>query len=389
VASNVGAELNALRARQGSTSTGAAAASSVQQQNLNDVIGKLQTVLDTHRDPSLSVLAPAQAPGSASGAPRWLIILLAALAGLALGSVAALAIEYFNRRIRDARDVQAVFPEPILAGIPKVGARRTRLRRGRRALSPLDMPPQAFEQMRLLRTQLLAPAYGRVIMVTSADAGDGKTSVAAALAGAFSEGGRDVILLDADVLKPDAATVFGLPGANQDAEPADATTSLADLLVHVPGLPHVEVLRSPPGDMASLEMLISRLPELIDEATQLADRVIVDTPPVVEVSDSLRIAPECDSVVVVVRPRHTDRSRLALARDKLLRTGANVVGTVLVGESVVKLADTYYSYGYGYAPQQGKDEPAAEKSGASRRRAGEAVPNGAAPQPRVLHPDRP
>jgi Mrp family chromosome partitioning ATPase len=96
--------------------------------------------------------------------------------------------------------------------------------------------------------------------------------------------------------------------------------------------------------MADLESLIVRLPALLDEAAELADWVVLDTAPVGEVSYSLRIAPEADAVVVVVRPRHTDRSRLMLARDRLLRAHANLVGTVLVGQTVGKLSSTYYGY---------------------------------------------
>ncbi len=335
VQANVARNLAALQAR-----AVAPGVSSAERQALSSDIDDLQSIQAKGRDPSLSIFSRAQIPGSPTGAPTWLVLLLAALAGLVLGCVAALAIEYFSRRIRDVHDVRAIFPEPVLAGIPKV-------KRARGALAPVDLPPQAFEQLRTLRAQLLAPHYGRVVMVTSADAGDGKTTIATSLASAFAEGSGDVILLDIDVIKPDAGGVLGLEDPSAVRDSLDGDIKLEDLLVAVPGHPRLRVLRAPRGDMLSLDSLITRLPDLLEQALGLADRVILDTPPVGEVAHSLRAAAECDTVVVVVRPRHTDRSRLALARDQLLRTGANVAGTVLVGESVGKLAGTYYGYGYG------------------------------------------
>jgi Mrp family chromosome partitioning ATPase len=357
VQANVARELRVLRARL--PPQPANAPSTLQQQTLAARINQLQSVRDAGGDPSLSVLAAAQLPSSPTGAPKWLIVLLAGLAGVALGCVAALAIEYFSRRVRDANDVRSVFPAPILAGIPKV-------RRARGPLSPLTLPPQAFEQLRLLRAQLVGNESRRVIMVTSADAGDGKTTVAAGLACALGEGNQDVILFDLDVIKPDAAQVLlasaldnGRPeviqGQSAQRKPRAkgqarvrgrprANAPLSDLLVPVAGVPRLKVLPAPQGDMADLESLIVRLPALLDEAAELADWVVLDTAPVGEVSYSLRIAPEADAVVVVVRPRHTDRSRLMLARDRLLRAHANLVGTVLVGQSVGKLSSTYYGY---------------------------------------------
>jgi Mrp family chromosome partitioning ATPase len=350
VQANVAGELSGLQSREQSSAT-----TSAEKQDLSTRIGNLQAIRGNGRDPSLSIFAQAQVPGSPSGAPTWLILLLACVAGVALGCVAALAIEYFSRRIRDAEDVRAIFPEPILAGIPKV-------KRARGALSPTDLPPQAFEQLRTLRAQLLAPHYGRVTMVTSADAGDGKTTVATSLACAFGEGSADVILFDIDVIKPDAGTILGLPEPTYDVSSLDGKTPLEDLLVPVPALPRLKVLRAPRGDMLTLDAVITRLPDLLEQALHLADRVILDTPPVGEVAHSLRAAAECDSVLIVVRPRHTDRSRLALVRDQLLRSGAHVAGAVLIGESVGKLAGTYYGYGYAAgAPDHPTEETADER----------------------------
>jgi tyrosine-protein kinase len=114
----------------------------------------------------------------------------------------------------------------------------------------------------------------------------------------------------------------------------------------IPGLSHVRVIPAPKGDLATYEAFIRRLPEVLEQARREASYVILDTAPVGEVSETLRIAQMCDQVVIVVRPRHTERRRIVVARDLLERAGAPTVGMVIVGEE----AGGGGYYGYGYSP---------------------------------------
>ena len=86
------------------------------------------------------------------------------------------------------------------------------------------------------------------------------------------------------------------------------------------------------ASIAVLERLIGQFPELLREARGLAKWVILDTPPLGEVSDGLRFAPECDGIVLVARARHTDRSRLILAYNQLAHVGARLLGMVINDE---------------------------------------------------------
>jgi Mrp family chromosome partitioning ATPase len=189
-------------------------------------------------------------------------------------------------------------------------------------------------------------------MVTSADVGDGKTTTAAALAAAFAEGDEDVVLLDFDVRRSGIAGVFGLPRPGDELPQIDDDTALSEMLIPAPGFPHLKVLPAPIGDAMTLELLMRQLPMLLKHSQRLARFVIVDTAPLGAASDALRIAKVCDDVVLVVRPRHTDRSLLVLARDLLARAGATPVGMVIVGQSPANLSGKYL--GYGYAPTNDK-----------------------------------
>lgn len=110
-------------------------------------------------------------------------------------------------------------------------------------------------------------------------------------------------------------------------------------------LPGVRVLPATHSDADEFPALLARLPRLLDEAEAQADHIVIDAAPVGFASETLQVARVCDQVVVAVRPGHTDRHRLARARDLLARAGANVVGLVAT-QSAAK-ADAY-GYGYGY-----------------------------------------
>jgi Mrp family chromosome partitioning ATPase len=316
-------------------------ATSPELQTLATQLGELQAAQDTGGDPTLSVSQPAQS-GRATGAPKWLILLIAALAGFALGCIAALALEYFSSRVHDPSEVTSLLSAPILAVLPKVRAGQNG------NLSPKSLPPPVFEQIRMLKAQIGRHPKGsaKVIMITSADAGDGKTTVAAALAAACTEGEQDVILLDLDLRAPAVGRLLALDNASGDGTPTDWKAGLDELLSPVPGLPRLRALATQPGGFSSFDTLMERLPVLLAEARLQADWVIVDTPPIGEVSDAVGIAGECDEVLVVVRPGHTERSRLIVARDVFARIDVIPAGTVLVGQRQKTMSGRYYGYGY-------------------------------------------
>jgi Mrp family chromosome partitioning ATPase len=267
-------------------------------------------------------------------------LLLALVGGFVLGSVLAIGLEAFTRPVRDRAELTALFPVPVLATIPRIAGRRG-------SVPPWDFSPVAFEQVRLLRVQLSLSAITPVIMVTSAGAGDGKTTIAAALAAAFAEADEDVILMDLDLRKPDLSALLEVDIPRQEI---DFTDSFPEgVPIPVPQLPRVKVVPAPRGDFAKFESVVRQLPEMLAKARRMASCVIIDTAPVGEVSETLRIAPICDQVVFVTRPRHTDRRRLILARDLLERADAPLGGLVVVGEDG-GIRSGKYAYGYGHAP---------------------------------------
>jgi len=290
-------------------------------------------------DPTLAVIAPAAPNDSPTGTPQWLVILLSLVGGLAIGCMAALVVDYFSRRVSDLEELEELYPVPVLATVPKMsGVGPSNL------VQPAGFPAAAFEQVRLLRVQLSARERARVIMITSADAGDGKTTIATALAAAFAETGEKVILIDFDLRKPDVGPLLGLEPRHN----IYAAQTLDELLVRVPELPGVQALLQPLSDATEFSLLLARVPKLLDEAAARASHVIVDAAPVTFSSETLQIARSCDQVVVALRPGHTDRKRIVTARELLERAAAPVVGVVIT-RSAAK--GDMYGYGYGYGLQ--------------------------------------
>ena len=109
-----------------------------------------------------------------------------------------------------------------------------------------------------------------------------------------------------------------------------------------------------------LDSLSRRLPEILDEARSLADYVVVDTPPLGEVSDALRLVDLVDDVLIVARPGNTNRANLELMRNLMARTGRTPTGLIVIGEPP-GTASTYYTYGM-QARQQRSGRPFARSA---------------------------
>jgi capsular exopolysaccharide synthesis family protein len=182
-------------------------------------------------------------------------------------------------------------------------------------------------------------------MVTSATSRDGKTTSAVNLAFALVGAGHKVILIDFDLRKPDIGRVLGVEAERGLISLLAEDAKLGDLLVPAAQLPPLKVLPAgAQGDIVLLEALARRLPEFLKEAAELADYVILDTAPLGEVSDALRIADQVDGTLIVTRPGNTNRANFELMRDLLEQTGQTPLGYLVIGD-MAGATSAYYAYG--------------------------------------------
>ncbi|MCW3040279.1 MAG: hypothetical protein JWM31_2184 [Solirubrobacterales bacterium] len=291
-------------------------------------------------DPTLTIAQPATRPDAPTGPSDWLVMVLAAIVGLVLASVAAVLSERFNRRVRELDDLINLYPLPVLTRVP---AKRS----GENSEDPFAAPPAVREAFRTLQIQLdQRRIEGRTVMITSATSGDGKTSVALNLALALVAAGHRVLLMDFDLRKPDLEFRLGLHPSQGLTSLLTQNTALADLVQHSPRLAPLTVVPAAgaPGDMALLPVLAQRMPAILDEASKAVDYIIIDTAPLGEVGDTLAITGVADDLILVGRPGNTDRVGLGLVRDLLSRAGTPPSGWVIVGDEEISRG-TYYAYG--------------------------------------------
>jgi capsular exopolysaccharide synthesis family protein len=322
----------------------------------------------------VEVVDPAAVPVTPDPTRRAMKLMLALMLGMVVGTSGALLLEQLDRRIRSAEEVERAAGVPVMARVPEL-AGGTGGAGVERPIIVTEARTPAAESFRTLQTMVrFARAEGtRVLAVTSASAGEGKSTIAANLALAKAEHGRRVLLIDADLPRPVQHEVFDVPLAPglSDVLIGEATLEQAtrevgervDLITAGTAVPHSAELIGTEAFRA-----------LLARARDSYDLVLLDTPPVLMIADTTLIGTMTDGVLLVARAERTDRNALALAARQLRQVGAPLIGTVLNGVSRAVGYGYGYAYGYhgyhGYAARgaDGNGRPAAETRLARVRR---------------------
>ncbi|MFF2483244.1 CpsD/CapB family tyrosine-protein kinase [Paenibacillus sp. NPDC058071] len=219
-------------------------------------------------------------------------------------------------------------------------------REHRRIITDVNPMSPISEAYRTLRTNLQYAGADRelqVLMVTSASPKEGKSTTILNLAAAYAQSERKVILVDADLRKPTAHYTFGLSNRSGLSHLLSGQTQL-DGLVQPSGIPGLDVLTAGPLPPNPSELLGSaRMDSLLGKLREQYDIVLIDTPPVLAVSDAQVAAAGCDGVLLVVNARTGKRQYALKARNALEFVKAKVVGVVL-NEMPQRDAGPYYEY---------------------------------------------
>ena len=278
--------------------------------------------------------------------PRvYLDLLLGTLAAcvVALGSVFASA--FFDSSVKSSEEVEEFLQLPTLATIPNVAFAlacgdgravngRSRSNGGPELIVMQEPWSQIAEAFRTMKTALLFSASGRrttpkVLLVTSALAGEGKTFGSLNLATALAEAGARVLLVDADLRHARCHQVLGVAN-DRGFSNLLAGEMKANEVIQTVKLPRLSFIAagprpSTPPDLAGSEELRSAL----EDWRTSYNFVILDTPPALLVSDAVVLAQHVDGVVLVVKGDETPRELVRRVRDRLVRSGAQVLGVVV------------------------------------------------------------
>ncbi len=190
----------------------------------------------------------------------------------------------------------------------------------------------------------------RVIVITSCSRGEGKSSTASNLGIALAEIGQRVLLIDADLRKPDLHTVFNTPNtlglSNLPSDNGRIRTMPLEALVRPTSVSGLFLLPSGPGTVSVASLLHSgRIKELIERCRREFDTILIDTPPLLYLSDARVLGRLADGAVLVVRAGMTTRDSALAAKKRLVEDGIDIIGTVLNRwHAKEKAKDAYYGY---------------------------------------------
>ncbi len=188
------------------------------------------------------------------------------------------------------------------------------------------------EQYRNIRTNIEFTSVDsrvRSILVTSANPGDGKTTTTANLAVVFGQQGKKVLIIGADLRKPTIQNLFAIHNSNGLTHLLSGQAKLMQCIQKT-DIEHVYVMVSGPIPPNPAELLGSQvMDEALLEAYNMFDIILIDTPPVLAVTDSQILANKCDGIVLVARSEKTEKDKLVKAKQILEKSSGKLLGVVL------------------------------------------------------------
>ncbi|HXJ66873.1 MAG TPA: polysaccharide biosynthesis tyrosine autokinase [Actinomycetota bacterium] len=293
-----------------------------------------------------SIVQDAELPLSPSRPNVPINAFLAIFVGVLLGVGGALAREYTDDRVRNAKILEGLLRTPVFATLSPV---RMSDSPSMNLVVESDPESNAAERFRQLRTNLMFASMqnrASTILITSAREGEGKTFVAANLAVALAKAGKRVILVSADLRRPRIERMFQSPSSpglvdvllqqaswDQVAQRADAPNLLL--------IPSGSRPSNPPELLGSGDMV-----DLLDELRQTADYVLIDACPLLPVTDAAVLVPACDGVLFVASAKKATRKNIVHAQEQLATLDANILGAALL-DAPEEEVGTQYGPAYG------------------------------------------
>jgi succinoglycan biosynthesis transport protein ExoP len=339
-------------------------------------LNQLQLAAQLTQTGGAQVVSEAEAPGSPVRPVPLRNGAVALVLGMVLGVGLAFLREHLDESIGTKEDLQqAAGGSSVLGLIPAVPGWKERSLP--QVVSVSEPGSAAAEAYRTLRTSVQFIGLDRpvkLVQFTSPNAGEGKTTTLANLAVALASAGQRVIVVCCDLRRPRLHDFFGLPNTPGFTSVLLGRVALSDALQRVPAEPGVALLASGPPPPNPSELLASpRTRDLLRLLRSEADVVLVDSPPMLPVTDGMVLAQMVDATILVATANATTRKEVQRSVELLHQVEAPLVGTVLNGadpESVYRYGSRH---GSSYLPRQSAES--ALRRGASTQN-GEPSPNG-------------
>ena len=276
---------------------------------------------------------------------------MAALVGFMLSAGVVFLVGFLQDEIRDPSEITRNWGVPIIGVISNFDASDEPII----TLSKPRMP--VSEAFRSLRTNLQFSGIDaplKTLLITSASPSDGKSSVAANLATVIAQGDKEVVVVDSDMRRPTIHKVFKLSNrlglSDYFIRPADKMSGVVKKTT-VNNLSIITSGSLPPNPSELLSS--TKMRDVISLLGKHFDMVILDSPPLLAVTDALILTKSVDGVILVIDPKKTKRAAIRQAVEQLQRVDARILGVVL-NNIKIKRSSYYYSRDYYYSKHYGR-----------------------------------
>jgi capsular exopolysaccharide synthesis family protein len=331
---------------------------------------------------NMRLIQGAQLPGAPSAPNRYRSIMSGFIISLIGGIALAFLLEYMDNTIKTVEDVTRYTQLPALSVIPATLTPASRLalvkKKGKALagkkleavaggnnlamrsakLTALDTRSSVAEAYRVLRTSVLLSTAGhapKLILVTSGQPGEGKTTTTANTAVSLSQLGASVLVIDCDLRRPSIHKIFGVEHMTGLSTYLSRETEL-ETLIQKTDIPNISVLPSGSIPPNPAELISSeKMKEMLQTLAARYDHILLDSPPLINVTDPVILSTMVDGVILVVQGNKTSREVVRRTRQELAAVGAKVFGVVLNNVDLRRDGYTDYYY-YRYYSNYGKDE---------------------------------
>lgn len=332
---------------------------------------------------SMRLIQPARVPGGPVGPARFRMIMIGFFLSLVGGVGLAYFLEYVDNTIKTVEDVGRYVRLPALGVIPSIaGAMPGKLRTGSNGkrlaasngsgnpaqdlpndserMALLDNRSSAAEAYRVVRTSMLLSSAGnppKTVLVTSGQPGEGKTTTVVNTAISLAQLGSSVLIIDCDLRKPSTHKVFGINHTKGLSTYLSRDIEI-DGLIHKLQIPNLSLLPCGPIPPNPAELISSeRMKNLLQMLAGRYDHILIDSPPLIHVTDPVILSSLVDGVILVVHGGKSSRAVAQRARQELVSVGAKIFGVVLNNVDLRREGydEYYYQRYYSNYGQNGAD----------------------------------
>jgi len=288
----------------------------------------------------VEVMDPAHADEDPIKPKKALLLGIAMLAGLLLGTGVVVVQEWRDKRLRTPEEIVGLLELPMVGLVPRMPPALSPSDRGQ--VVHADPMSEVAEAYRAIRTTISfgAPAGSKTFLITSPTSGEGKSTCSGNLSIALAQGGHRTLLIDADMRRPVQHKIFHIDGrvGLSDVMTGKATLREAICATAIDDL-YLLPCGTIPGKPA--EMLESkRFAQIMAELSSVFDRIVIDSPPVIPVTDARILAASADVTILVLRMHQSSRKLGAAAMEALHKVKASLLG------AIANEVETKNGYGY-------------------------------------------